>query len=136
VNIAESDGTTEMMAASEKGHHEVVKALLEAKADVNGKASRDLQNYTALMWASENGHAEVVGVLIAAGAQVHAVDSKTVSNSLMKASREGHVDVVRALIAGGADVNSHNVDLDTPLSLATDAGHQDVVEILKSAGGK
>jgi ankyrin repeat protein len=44
---------------------EVVKALLDAKADVNAKTSK---GDTALRLASKNGHKEVVQILKGAGA--------------------------------------------------------------------
>jgi serine/threonine-protein phosphatase 6 regulatory ankyrin repeat subunit B len=51
--------------ASQNGHQEVVRALLDAKADVNAKAG---DGDTALMMASQNGHQEVVQLLKSVGA--------------------------------------------------------------------
>ncbi len=64
-------GTTPLMRAAFRGHADVVKALIEAKADVN---ARDVQNETALMMAAEMGHADVVKLLLAAKAEVNVKD--------------------------------------------------------------
>lgn len=58
-----------LMAASQNGHLEVVRPLLDAKADVNRKTDN---GFTALILASQNGHAEVVRALLAAKADVNA----------------------------------------------------------------
>jgi len=59
------------MIASEKGHIDVVRMLLDAGANVN--ACNDCRR-TALMVASKNGHAEMVRMLLDAGANVNARD--------------------------------------------------------------
>ena len=53
-----------MLAISE-GHSAIVKALLQAGADVD-KAAND--GYTALMEASQEGHSDIVDLLLQAGA--------------------------------------------------------------------
>lgn len=58
---------TPLMHASEKGHTEVVKVLINAQANVNAK---DALGRTALLYAAKNGHADIVSMLIDAGAEV------------------------------------------------------------------
>jgi uncharacterized protein len=53
------------MAAAQEGHHDVVRALLVAKADVNAKMD---DGTTALMMASQKDDKEVVQLLKSAGA--------------------------------------------------------------------
>ena len=57
------------MAASYKGHRDLVQALLAKGADANAKAN---DGVTALMLASRQGHREVVQALLARGADVNA----------------------------------------------------------------
>jgi ankyrin repeat protein len=58
-------GYTALMAASEYGHTEIVKLLLEAGADVN---ARHWDDATALDFALEKGHTEIITLLKEAGA--------------------------------------------------------------------
>jgi uncharacterized protein len=53
------------MWASEKGHVDVVQALLAKGAEVNAKNNNGA---TALIWASIQGHVDVVQALLAKGA--------------------------------------------------------------------
>jgi hypothetical protein len=57
-----------LLQASEKGHTETVKLLLDADADVHALDDK------ALWLASYGGHAETVKLLLDAGADVHARD--------------------------------------------------------------
>jgi ankyrin repeat protein len=56
---------TSLIWASENGHLEVVRALLDAKANVNAKTDT---GYTALQRARSEGHMDVVALLRQHGA--------------------------------------------------------------------
>src|ERR1035441_2173390 len=76
----------ELFGAAEDGDLPRVKALIEAKADVNAK-----MNYgaTALLVASQEGHLEVVRTLLGAGANPNA-KAETGDTALLQASQMLH----------------------------------------------
>lgn len=65
-------GWTPLHVAAERGNTEVVKLLLEAKADIDPK---DDDGKTPLHWAVHSGRSEAVKVLIEAGADINARDN-------------------------------------------------------------
>jgi uncharacterized protein len=56
--------------------------------------------------------------------------------ALIVAAQNGNPEVVQALIDAKADVNAKARNGDTPLSKASEKGHQQVVELLKKAGAQ
>lgn len=89
VNPDEKDKNelTALVQAISKGNLDVVKALIDCKADVNLK---DERNMTALHHAAERGHLEIVKVLVGNNALV---DSK----ALEKAKINGHSEIEKFL---------------------------------------
>jgi len=73
--------------ASENGHLEVVKLLVEKGADIHA------DNDYSLKWASGNGHLEVVKLLVEKGANIHANNDC----AFQLASIYGHLEVVKFL---------------------------------------
>jgi hypothetical protein len=73
----------DLIVASINGDLSRVKALLDAKADVNAKSG---VGGTALMWASQQGHAEIVQALLAAKADVNAAPSLAQTQTPERAS--------------------------------------------------
>ena len=88
------------MLGSLKGHLEVVRALLAAKAEVNTKAGSGAM---PLVLSSETCHREVVRAMLKAGADGNAASGEG-PTALMLAAQEGHLEVVHALIGARADV--------------------------------
>lgn len=66
-----NDEYNALIFAAQKGHFEVVRTLIDARANVNYVTPK---KYTALFAASENGHIEVVRALIQAGADMNHYD--------------------------------------------------------------
>ena len=116
--------------AAKEGDLEDVKALLKANPDL---ASEYVSGWTALYLAAANGHKDVVDVLLAHGARVD--DTCNHNNTpLYAAAGAGYRDVVALLLSAGADVTAKG-NSPTPLGLAEQRGHTDVVEILRRHGG-
>ncbi len=64
-----TDGFTPLIMASQQGHAEVVRLLLEAKGDVNVKVEVKGKVYTALSIAKMKGHTRIVTLLEKYGAK-------------------------------------------------------------------
>ena len=122
----------EVYIAAQNGHEAMVRALIEAGADVN-KAMNDA--VTPLIIAAQNGHEAVVRALIEAGADVNKVWGNGVT-PLLVAAHQHNEAVVRTLIEAGADVNQARDDGVTPLCIAAQDGHEAVVRALIEAGAE
>ncbi len=121
------DGATALILASANGHLEVVRALLEAKADVK---ARNAYSLSALELASWQGHAEVVRALLAAKADLNSEPCV-----LYSASAGGSSDVIKLLLDAGADKDGKNCRGGrSPLIEAIEEGSTNVVKALLDAG--
>ena len=121
-----------LQKATEHGHIEIVKLLLDHSADVNAKAT---VNWTALMAASRGGHAEIVRLLLESPVEVN-IKNDVGNTALMDASRGGHLGIVRLLLNHDQDVDVKKNAGNTALMYASRGGHVRVVELLKAAGAK
>lgn len=108
LNVVGKGGHTAMAYAAERNKTDVVKKLIEAKADVN-KRGKSKISYTPLMHAAKLGNLEMVKALVEAGAEINEI-------------RE-HAD--------GSVMITENA-----ASMASDGNFSEVLEYLKSKGAK
>jgi hypothetical protein len=120
------------MSASQKGHLEVVQALLGHDAEPNTAGTRD--GSTALMFASQKGHLEVVQALLDHKADPNTARTSDGSTALMFASQCGHLEVVQALLEYKTDIDQIQNDGATALMGASSSGHLEMVQHLVANG--
>ena len=80
--------------------------------------------------AAEYGHHEVVSLLADMGANLDLARDQGGANPVLVAAYNGHLGVVRVLAAKGANLDLKDEDGDTPLCVATQQGHHEVVGFL------
>lgn len=139
VNARSQGGHTALMLAAAAGHLEVVKALLNAKADPNiGAISFHAGEFLTLMAAMNRCNKDwekILDAMIAAGGEVN--PKKVFINSpLMYAITRYDPVLVKVLIAKGADVNLKNKRGTTPLMTAvmSRGSSAENVKLLLAAG--
>lgn len=131
VDQADSFGTTAMMEAAMRGDADAVHVLVRHQANVNAV---NQSGQSALHHAARNGRIKVVNELISNGADVDGCDEKHWA-PLHYAASEGHLEVVAALVERGrASVDVETVLRKTPVLLAVEGGHFDVMAFLVNHG--
>jgi uncharacterized protein len=140
LNLQDKNGQTALMIASYRSD-ELFNLLLSKGADIKLK---DREGRTALTHAcagvlSEEVSLGVVETLLNKGADADEAPDHGPAGGytcLMMAARNNHSKLVKLLIKKGSNVNKKAKDGKTPLALAREEGHIDVVKLLKAAGAK
>ena len=96
-NAKDDESNTALMYAIAESRAEMIKDLLDAKADVNEKNSGGA---TALDWAAARGQVDTVRLLSDKGA-----GAETIDEAFISAAEKGHPDVMRVLLEKGARLN-------------------------------
>ena len=158
-----SDRWSALQLASERGHMEIVRILVEHAVDVNAQdenrwtalhlaskmgyveTARILiehnsdatapgwQKWTALHLASEGGHLKLARILVEHGTGTTAQEWHGWT-ALHVSSFRGHVEVARMLLEHGACVTAQDRQGWTALHSASEAGHGEVVHVLLEHG--
>ena len=128
-NIRDEYGKTSLMNASNKGHIEKVKLLLDKGADPNIVSPFGI---TALMDATHNDHTDIVELLLDNGADIDFV-SPFGKTALIGASIIGYRDIVELLLDRDSNPNIRDYNGVTALMCAS-GGHIEIVELLLAKG--
>lgn len=135
-NTCDNTGMSALAIASQDGHLDVVRYLLDHGADVNAHSKGKVTDRTALMAAASNdGHPEIVRLLVERGANVN-TRGELGWTALIWAAREGDIESVKFLLSKGADPNVKASDGKSVIELTdgTDSPNRsDIVKILKAA---
>ena len=126
--------STPLFHAVKKNQPEIVELLCKAGAKVNVYNN---EGDTPLTKAAIKGYTEIVKTLLTYGKGID-VEMKPKSGwkatPLFYAAWGGHMEVVEALCKAGADLNAsckYGIEWETPISIATIQGHDNVVKVLK-----
>ncbi|RLN10350.1 hypothetical protein BBJ28_00019877, partial [Nothophytophthora sp. Chile5] len=130
IELADDQGFTALMAASQNGHTDVVELLLANKASVDTQLP---DGATALKIACQHGQVGAVRALLASGAAIELATDQGFT-ALMAASQKGHTDVVELLLANKASVDTQHPNGATALTIACQQGQVGAVRALLASG--
>ncbi len=141
INIKANDGATALILACGCSE-DIAKQLLEKGADIHAltdKGNGVFTQCTSVGLRRETVSYKFAEYLLAQGADID--EANTTSwykgyTPLLWAVSSGDEKLVSFLVKNGANVNAIAVEGKTPLSIATEAGYTNIVEILKANGAK
>lgn len=129
LNKPDQRGHTALGRAAQGGRTEIVKALVEAGANVNATTPQGPPLYLATIHM----HADVAEFLLANDADPNAKD-RTERTALIAAAETAQTALVELLVAKGADVNATDKQGQTPLTAAKRGRSDDIAEFLRQKG--
>ncbi|KAJ7469650.1 ankyrin repeat-containing domain protein [Mycena latifolia] len=162
INLQLPSGTL-LQVASEYGHMDITRLLLQNGADVNARGglngsplrfasgtgqfnlvqlllehgadvNANCRHWgTALQSASSTGRTDIVHILLENGANIDAVGGED-GTALRVASLWGHIETAQLLLKNGADVDKESGSHNNPLRAASEAGCADIVRLLIDKG--
>jgi ankyrin repeat protein len=128
VNSKEARGHVPLHFSARNGHLEVCQMLLEHGAVAN---TRGNTGSTPFLEASITGHTNIIWLLLDHNPDVNVCDSDNGGETpLHHAAEQGRLKLVQKLLELNAEVNSCGSHNSTPLLIASQFGHTDVVRLL------
>ena len=125
INFQDKKGISALMWACISEDINVVKKLIDDKADLN----LENEDRFALLYATGLGNVEIVKLLIQANADLNAKEKRG-NTALMLACYTKNIDVLKVLIEANAKINSTDYKGNTSLMVACSYGYLDIVKIL------
>lgn len=124
-------GATALWCAAGSGHFDIVRALVEAGANVN---SNTTTKSTPLRAACFEGRLDIVKYLVSKNADIH-IANKFNNTCLMVAADKGHTQVVRFLLDHKADPDTLACCGASALHYSAESGNLPIVKELVEYGG-
>lgn len=134
VSLGTENGVTPLMGAmsdfpEKPAAKEIIELLLAAGANPN--AARSDNGRPVLMSAVRKGDPEIVRILLEAGADPNGAETDFMQNTVLHiAAEKGDPVIVGMLLEAGADGNVENRFGQTPLDVAKQHGHEEIVKVL------
>lgn len=120
VNLSKADGKTLLMEAASWAHEEVVRLLIEYKADIS---LRDQSGKTALDYA--DGNQKIIDII-----NGDEVPVDELSEKMLEAALAGDYREVQKLLDDGAQVNYADADGNTALMISCVTGSEGVFRVV------
>ncbi len=137
-NLLENDRYDAVTIAAVAGDEETLRLLLSLGASARLVTSR--YDGTALIAAAHLGHAGVVRQLLAAGAPADHVNNlhwtAVIEAIVLGDGGRRHQETLAALIRAGANLQLGDRQGRTPLGLARERGHAEMIRMLEAAGAR
>ena len=130
INQVTVSGLTPIMtAACFDGHLDIVKYLVERKAELDHK---DKNDQTIIHLAAKNNQDEVIEEILQSASDDYMVNENDQFDNtpLHLASAAGYLETVKVLVKHNAQIDNKNEDEQTPLHMAANQGHSEVVEYI------
>jgi len=121
---------TALMEATQEGHKEIVKALLDNGAKVN---DIDVRKYTPLHFAALSNKRITAKILLNHGANINALDNLN-RTPLSIAVTYGKLKLAQTLLGYQADINLPRIGGFTPLMIAVYSKNTPIVQLLLNNG--
>ena len=128
--VSGANGFSVFISAVKKNDERVVKLLLDAEIDVNLQGKDE---DTALIVATQCNHEAIVQLLLQQKAIIIDKADNLGYTALHHACQKGFGNIITILLKRNADIHLHTKNGSTPLTLATEYEHQDIVKMLQSS---
>lgn len=162
INTSDEQGNTLLMIAVRTSNKELVKFLLENRANalkrnrygdtalmlaalqghvdiaemmLERKVDPNQSGWAPLHYAAFENHARIIALLLTAGADINA-RAPNGWTALMLAAQRGHLESVRMLVGANADMKVSDVEHGDAKTIATTGKHDEVVRFLEQSQGK
>jgi len=123
VETADPVGNTLLMLAAKEGRSDMVKTLLDLKANPRQRSS---VGDSPLMFAALGGNVEIARLLVDRGAEIN----HSGWTALHYCAWAGKTDVCKFLLDKGANIDAESENGTTPLMMAVRGGHIATVKLL------
>ncbi len=140
INIKANNGVTALLAVASHSR-ELTELLISKGADIKAKSEEGgLFTQCTIGILTGSVSIELAEILLSKGADIEEATNSDPDykgyTPLIMASNMNNEELIKFLIKNGANVNVKANDGTTPLSHAFQAGHTNIIEILKAAGAK